>query len=67
VIPIDTSYDESMVLDTIDNIVAWEDMTQDVHRTIEEAPIETQVTEVKKEKITSYHNPHHIVRQWSFK
>ena len=35
VIPIDTSDDKSMVAYTIDHIIAWEDMTLNVHQTIE--------------------------------
>ena len=46
-------------------------MTQDVHQTPKEAPLEPQVVEVKKEappvKMASYHHPHHPVRQQSFK
>jgi hypothetical protein len=70
VIPIDTSYDESMVEDRIDDTVAQEDMTQDVHQPTKAAPREPLIVKVKKEapqvKIASYHHPHHPARQQSF-
>ena len=49
VIPIDTSDDESMVADTIDVTVAQEDLTQDVHQSTKVAPLEPEVSKVKKE------------------
>ena len=71
VIPIDTSDNESMVADTIDDTSTQEDMAQDVHQTTKAAPLEPQVAKVKKEApqvtIASYHHPHHPTRQHSFR
>ena len=71
VIPIDTSDDESMVVDTKDDTSTHEDMTQDVHETTTTTPPEPQVVKVKTEapqvKIASYHHPHHPRRQQSLR
>ena len=46
-------------------------MTQDVHHTIVEAPLDPRVVKVHKEAplvtIASYHHPHHPRRQQSFR
>ena len=71
VIPINTLDDEPMVTNTIDDTTTKEELTQDVHQTIETTPPESIVAEVKKEvplvKIASYHHPHHLARQQSFR
>ena len=48
VIPIDTSDDESMVVDTIDDTTTQEDMTQDVHQTTQAASLEHRLQKLKK-------------------
>ena len=63
VISIDTLYGEYMVTYTKNGPTTPEDMTQEVHQTIQESPIEPQVTKVKKVQIASYHHPHHLERQ----
>jgi len=70
VIPIDTSKYKFIFTDTLDDTTTQEDVTQDVHQTTEEAPLEPWVTKVTKEtplvKIASFHHPHHQARQQSF-
>ena len=60
VIHIDTFDEESMVIDTIDDILAHEDIMQDMHHTTKEDPPNPHVIVVK---IASYYHPHHPVRQ----
>ena len=46
-VTIDTSNDESMVTDTIDDTAAQKDLTQDMHQTTKAAPPKPPVAEVK--------------------